>query len=398
MRAAKAMIRNALAARGYELRHARERPVALERPWALLCFHLPWVLTATDDLLARKGHSILWEDRELARVLWRLGYNVRGVHNLDASFVPDRPYEVALGLGDGLARLAPQLPGDCVKLLYSVYSEPAYHNAAEAARVRALNERRGAACRPRRAVRDPQAWQRALELCDAALLNGNEHTLATYPAAFRHKMRLVTTPGSYLGRSGKPVGAPVPPEREFLWFFGGGAAHKGLDLVLEVFARNPRLVLHVAGGDLQRDPAFVDAYRRELTACDNIRVYGRLEPPGREFAALVRRCCAFVAPSCAEAASAAVVTCLKAGLYPIVSRDCGVTLPPGAGTYLETCSVDEIEEAVLATHAMPAADLQEATAAAHADALRRYTPEAFTAAADAFLRAETRSAHDPPVR
>ncbi len=398
MQAAKVLIRSALAARGYELRNTRERPQALERPWALLGFHHPWVLTATDELLARKGHSILWEDRELARAFWRLGYNVRGVHNLATDFVPDRPYPVVLGLGEGLARLAPQLPSGCVKLLYCVYSDPLYHNAAEAARVRALNERRGAACRPRRAVRDPQAWRRALELCDAALLNGNEHTLATFPADLRHKLRLVATPGSSLGRSGKPLGAPVPPEREFLWFFGDGAVHKGLDLVLEVFARNPHLVLHVVGGDLPNDPAFVAAYRRELTACDNIRVYGRLEPPGREFAAVVRRCCAFVAPSCAEATSAAVVTCLKAGLYPIVSRDCGVTLPPGAGTYLETCSVDEIEQAVRTVHAMPAAELGAAISAAQADAAARYTPEAFTAAADAFLRAALPADHPPPVR
>ena len=97
-----------------------------------------------------------------------------------------------------------------------------------------------------------------------------------------------------------------------------------------------------------------------------------------------------MAPSCAESASAAVVTCLQVGLYPIVTRDCGVTLAAGAGTYLETCSTDEIEEAVLRVRGMPAADLQAAVAAAQADALSRYTPAAFRAGVDAFLLPATR--------
>ncbi len=388
MRAAKDVAKRLLAARGYEVRRLRPRgrPDTLERPWALLSFHRPWVLTADDDLLAHKGHAILRDDRELARALVAQGYNVRGVHWLDRGFHPDRPYEVVMDVGAGLERLARELPAGCVKLLYLIFSDPYYHNAAEQERVLALNERRGAACRPRRRIQEPEAIRRALDLCDAALLNGNEHTLATYPPEHHHKMQLVTSPGSFIGTHGKPPGALAPDEREFLWFFGAGAAHKGLDLVLEVFARHPELTLHVVGGALLQDPDFVRAYRRELTELENIHVYGQLPPNGRELAALTRRCCALVAPSCAEAGSPAVVTCLKIGLYPIVSRDCGITVPEGAGTLLETCSIDEIEDAVLRVHRLTAAELRTAVAAAQADALRRFTPEAYRRTVDHFLQ------------
>ncbi len=385
VRAAKRAVKRVLAACGYEIRNTRARPEALERPWALLSFHLPWVLTADDDHLARKGHAILWEDRELARSLWRSGYNVRAVHWTDTDYRPERAFSAVLDLGGNLARLDRDLPEGCAKLLYCVFSDPRHSNAAEAERVRALNERRGAACKPRRQIGRPEAFTRSLEICDAALLNGNEHTLATYPAELRHKMRLTTTPGSFIGANRKPYDALAPAEREFLWYFGVGAVHKGLDLVLEVFARHPELVLHVVGGDLPNDPDFVAAYRRELTTCDNIRVHGRLLPHGPAFAAVAARCCAFVAPSCAESASPAVVTCLKVGMYPIVSRDCGITLLPGAGRYLETCTVDEIEEAVLAARALPATDIRDATAAAQADAERRCSLDAFSRRADEFL-------------
>lgn len=388
MRAAKSALRRMLAARGYEIRNTRARPATLERPWALLGFHLPWVMTASDERIARKGHASLWEDREIARSLWKLGYNVRGTQWRDKAARPSRELAAVVDLGVHLARLDREgLPSGCAKLLYCVFSDPYYHNAAEAERVRAVGERRGAACTPRRQIGEPEAFRRSLEICDAALLNGNEHTLQTYPAEHRHKMWLISTPGSFIGPNRKHPAALVPTEREFLWHFGAGAIHKGLDLVLEVFARHPELVLHVVGGALRGDHDFVAAYRRELTGCDNIRVYGRLLPHSREFAAVASRCCAFVAPSCAEGTSPAVVTCLKVGMYPIVSRDCGVTLVPGGGKYLETCCLDEIEEAVLSTRAMPATDLHAAVAAAQADAHERYSPGAFRNRTLEFLRA-----------
>ncbi len=387
MEAVKGAVRRLLAACGYEVRSTRARPVALERPWALLSFHLPWVLAADDDHLARKGHAILWEDRELARSLWRSGFNVRAVHWSDTAFRPERTYSAVVDLGGNLARLGPELPEGCAKLLYCIFSDPHHNNAAERERVRALEARRGVTCKPRRQIARPDEFRRSLELCDAALVNGNEHTLATFPAEFRHKMRLTTTPGSFIGANRKPLGALVPEQREFLWYFGRGAIHKGLDLVLEVFARHPELVLNVVGGDLAREEDFAKAYRRELTSCKNIRVHGRLLPHSRAFAEVASRCFAFVAPSCAEAASPAVVTCLKVGMYPILSRACGITLPRGAGRYLDTCSIDEIEEAVLAARTQSKEDLRDATLASQHDVEERCSLEAFAMRADAFLKA-----------
>jgi hypothetical protein len=320
-------------------------------------------------------------------VLCDLGYNVRGIDWRDGDYRPDREFAAVVDIGTNLGRLVGDLPADCVKILYCTTSDPCYQNAAEAARVRALNDRRAAACVARRLFDDPGGVRRSLEVCDAALLDGNEHTLSTYPAALQPKMQLIGEPGSDIGVNRKLPEAFLPEEREFLWYFGAGAIHKGLDLVLEVFARHPDLVLNVVGNAPLREADFAEAYLRELTECPNIRVYGALMPDSTEFAAVARRCFAFVGASCSESTSSAVVTCLKVGMFPIISRDCGVTLPPGVGTYLETCSIEEIEEAVLAAYESPSAVLAEAVGAVQAMAHECYSRERFSSDLASFLSA-----------
>jgi hypothetical protein len=164
--------------------------------------------------------------------------------------------------------------------------------------------------------------------------------------------------------------------------------------VLEVFARHPELTLHIVGNAPLHEPDFARAYRRELTGCDNIRVYGALNPASREFALVAARCAAFVAPSCSESTSSAVVTCLKVGLYPIISRDCGFSLPGDCGTYLADCSVEEIERAVLEVCSRPAAELEEAIVAVQSLAHQQHSKRLFANRLRQFLQSALSGAAD----
>jgi hypothetical protein len=66
------------------------------------------------------------------------------------------------------------------------------------------------------------------------------------------------------------------------------------------------------------------------------------------------------------------------GLYPIVSRNTGITLPEGAGTYLETCSIPEIEAAASSLREMTSDDVRESIALTQTEAKRRYSRRAFS--------------------
>ena len=60
--------------------------------------------------------------------------------------------------------------------------------------------------------------------------------------------------------------------RQFVWFSGAGAAHKGLDLCLEVFKEKPDLTLHVIG-NLEQEPHFMRHYQSFLHL-NNIHYHG----------------------------------------------------------------------------------------------------------------------------
>jgi glycosyltransferase involved in cell wall biosynthesis len=321
------------------------------------------------------GHSNRWESREIARIFTRLGYVVDGISFKDSLFVPSMPYDVVFDISTNLQRLAPLMGSRTLKILHRTGSDAFYQNRAEMTRVKALEARRGMLYSPRKMVAYPDLERKSLEIADRCSLFGNQHTLETYPEEFRRKLTLLPVSGSELGGMTKRREDLVPPRREFLSFCGGGMVHKGLDLLLEVFAMNPQYTLNVVGNAQEAD--FHRIYEKELRTLPNIRCYGFLKPGSREFKKILRDTFCFLSPSCSEGMSSAVVTCMQAGLYPIISRDSGVTLPEGCGTMLETCSLEEITGSVEQVHQLDAKCLTRQTAMVQNYAWQTFTRERF---------------------
>ena len=137
----------------------------------------------------------------------------------------------------------------------------------------------------------------------------------------------------------------IPEERAFLFHAGSGAVHKGLDLVIEAFARHPELTLHITG-NYRHEPDFIDEYRAELEL-PNIHYHGWVVVASERFEEILSQCVAFVLPTCSEGQSPAAATCMALGLYPILSIYAGHDLPDGCGIRLSELTVDEVEEAIL---------------------------------------------------
>ena len=87
----------------------------------------------------------------------------------------------------------------------------------------------------------------------------------------------------------------------------------------------------------------------------------------------------FIAPSCSEAISTAVASCMQTGLLPIVSYDTGIDLPDGCGTYLRPCSVEEIRQAAVQAVGLDHRSLSEQISACQKMALQRYSRREFSA-------------------
>ena len=320
------------------------------------------------------GHSNKWESREIAHLLARRGYRITAIDWNDRISVPPGPFDCLFDIHANLPRFSAEFP-DSRRLLHLTGSFNPFQHDAEDARIGAFEARRGVTYPPQRHVPDLESYEESLRLSDVCSLIGNDWTLSTYPSSLRDKIQKVTVSVSQPLPIKKPRNY-IPTEREFVWFGGGGCVLKGLDLVLEAFARNSELVLHIVG-DIEGEPGFLEAYRREL-GLPNIFRHGYLDPGGSRFRRVVQRCVGFVAPSASESISTAAASCMYLGLYPLVSRNTGITLPDGAGTYLEKCTIEEIEAAALRLHAMSGEDIRESIALTQGEAMRRYSRRAFT--------------------
>jgi glycosyltransferase involved in cell wall biosynthesis len=333
-----------------------------------------------------KYHPSPWMSNQILSLFVKRGYTVDCIHYTNRHFIPEKKYDIIFALKCNLLRLvsfAKQDSDNILKIWHPDISSLEHNNSTEIKRIHDLEKRRpGALYFPKRQEPYERIEKRVMELSDHCVFLGNKHVLDTFPKEFHHKFTAITVAATpvYV----KQESEFVPKEREFLWHFGNGAVRKGLDLVLETFAKNPQWTLNVVGL-VGNEHDFMKIYHKELTELPNIKFRGYMKPGSKEFADILKRCICFIAPSCTESISVACATMMQAGLYPLVSYDTGIELPEGSGIYLEKCSIDEIEKKVEQIYNMESAELTRQINKTQKFALKEYSREKFTEDMDNFL-------------
>lgn len=322
------------------------------------------------------GHSNRWESLEMVDALLKKGYTVDLIDITNASFVPNRRYDYFVDNCHHMERLAPLLGAQCIKIFHATTAHWKFNNTAEAARFDALYARRGVRLTPDR----PMQPNRAIELCDAATLLGNDFTAGTYANSGKHMTRIpVSTTHTYPAPEQKDFAAA---KKNFIWFGGAGVIHKGLDLVVEAFAQMPELNLTICG-KIEGEKDFLKIYAREL-ALPNISVAGYMDPGSDAFKTTCDRSAALIYPSCSEGQAGSVVLAMHAGLIPVISRESGVDVED-FGVILVENTVAEIKKVAQELSNLPAATLKERAAATWRYARGHHTREKFSGAWRAFV-------------
>jgi Glycosyltransferase len=359
------------------------RPKNSEVKGRVLLSYLPYALLYDADDKFFEGHTNKWECREIARILQDAGYEVDAIHYQNTKFRPRKKYNILFDIDAVLQRLSPLLPVNCKKILHLTTSYSPYQNAAEQQRIKNLQQRRpNSTYTAKRQIKNPELSEKSLQLADYCSLIGTAHTLQTYPEKYHSKINLVTVTASVMDKI-KSAEEFVPAEKEFVWFAGGGAVHKGLDLLLEIFSRQPQFVLNIIGV-LSNETDFLKIYDKELHL-PNIHYHGPLNPNSEEFRAVVGKCFCFINPSCSESISTAAATCLVYGLFPLISRDTGIALPENCGRYLETCSLAEIEKNIREIYNLSDAELAGQIAITQQFARENFSREKFTTVMEKFF-------------
>jgi glycosyltransferase involved in cell wall biosynthesis len=347
------------------------RPTGAVRGRALLAHELAGLVLPA-DAPAPVGHNNIGEARAMRETLLRLGFAVDVISRERTRFRPRHRYDLFVGTRQNFARIAAGLNPDCIRVAHLDTAHWLVNNAAIFARELELRDRRGVAIDSHKFIQ----INRAIETADYATLLGNDFDFDSYAFAGKPVFQ-VPNPSAvtYPWVEDKDFAAAGG---RFLWIGSQGLVHKGLDLVLEAFARMPDLHLTVCG-PIREDRAFEAAYRRELYATPNIETLGWVDIASPAFADLCRRTAALVYPSAAEACCGTVVNSMQAGLIPIVSAGAGVDVDPDFGMVVGELSVEAVSQAVRSLAARPPADLAAMARRAWTVARDTYTVETYRA-------------------
>jgi glycosyltransferase involved in cell wall biosynthesis len=374
----KAIAKNILKRLGFEVRRTEawsyvQLPASRHpaRGTVLLAFVLePFLLQQGEQLSTR--HTNVVESLLIAEVLCHMGYAVDVIDYHDKAFVPKKDYSILISSRVCMARLAALVGPGCLKIVYVTVSHWLYNNSAVLARCREVLERRKVALSSYKQIEENYA----IESADFAIfLASNDFSLSSYQYAGKPFARVpLCTQRTYNWPEGKDLDTL---RRRFIWLGSQGFVHKGLDLVLEAFAAMPDYHLTVCG-PIHKEPDFDRAFAKELYRTANIKTVGFMDVSSQEFVDLAAEHVGLVYPSCAEGTSGGVLTCMQAGLIPVVTYGSGIDVSGGKGVVIEALTVEAVRAAVEQTAAMTEEELQVMARRAWQSARDNHTRERFS--------------------
>ena len=318
------------------------------------------------------GHTHFAESVLLAELLLGMGFAVDVIDYRNKTFIPQKKYDILISSRVSLEHYAILLHPCCLKILDVTVSHWLRTNAAAISRCLEVQPRRGVSLSSYKLVEEN--W--AVEHADFLIYRtGNNWVTDSYAYAGKPFARVpLCTHTVYPSPEGKDFNST---RQTFLWLGSHGLVHKGLDLVLEAFTGMPEFKLVVCG-PIKDEPEFEQAFERELYQTPNIETIGWVDIDSEKFREIAARCIALVYPSCAEGASGNVLTCMQAGLIPVISYPSCVDVSTGNGVQIQALEVGAVADAVRAVAAMSAANLESMAMRAWRFARDHHTHERFS--------------------
>ncbi len=316
-------------------------------------------------------HQNQWQVTELARIIGEMGYNVDVIDFRSVKEKAPRKYDLLVDIQPlaGRPRLK-WLKADAKKIVYLTGSESRWANAEEEKRRERVKATRHVTIPPER---EAAPLDKAVESFDASFMIGNAYNWQTYQRA-PEKM----PPVYYIPNGGSVPVHPGGDRRslhKFLFFASSGQVHKGLDLLLEVFANYcTDCELFVCSSYL-KEKVFCKAYEQELFHTPNIHPIGFVDIQGQQFAEITAACGYVIIPSCSEGQIGSVLYPMARGCVPILSRACGYD--EDEAIHLPDCNLDTIARYVKKYAEKDADWLAEKSLRCHEIVAQRYSREAF---------------------
>jgi len=349
--------------------------LAPERPpvgSVLIGYIIEPFLLSPDEAVSN-AHTHDWESLQIARTFVEMGYAVDVISYRNETFVPEKNYSVFIAARTNFERIACRLNEGCISIVHLDTAHWLFNNSAACSRLYELQSRRGVTLYNQKMIEEN--W--AIEHADCATVLGNQFTIETYEYAKKPIYRVpISSTSVYPWNDEKDYQAC---KKRFLWLGSTGFVHKGLSLVLETFATMPDYHLTVCG-PVEEEQKFKAAFYNELFETPNIETAGWVDVDSEQFIDIANNCAAVIYPSCSEGGGGSVITCMHAGLIPVVSYESSVDVEE-FGILLKDSTISEVRSALEQFSALEAVELKKMSRQSWEYARNNHTRETF---ADSF--------------
>lgn len=284
-----------------------------------------------------RNHSNQQEVVVMSNVLKVLGFSVDVIDFYSESNIDYSRYDLLIGFGSAFANSFLEMNFKGKRILHMTGANLNFSNQAEAWRARQLKERRGVLLAPRREAYWP--WMFSAINSDAIFVLGNSWTVSTYDGlnekVFRLPVPFVSPKISTIERDFETI------RKRFCWFAGSGALHKGLDLILDAIDQlGDDFHLDVCG-PIEQETDFLRLYDKSIFANPRVSFHGFIDVASQKMENLMLTNAFVVFPSCSEGGGSSVITCMAAGLIPVVTKEASVEIGD-FGILIESASVASI--------------------------------------------------------
>ena len=311
-----------------------------ERPWVItsyitLPYYFRWFRPYMLAHQNREGSLII---REAFR---ELGLNFLAVSSKKENvreYIDSSKVKIVFGIEPNFVNFSKLYP-KVTKVYFATGAYYKHQNDMIIKRTNEVNRKKHCSLQYSRLVSEHES----VKIADWIIQIGSKYTLETYPEEVHQKIRIVRQNTFEFLRYDEKIKTKNFDPRTFLWFGSTGAVLKGLDLVLDFFAKNNQYTLHVVG-PVEKD--FQQVYENELFHTQNIYFHGPLNINSRQLLKIAGEASFVVLPSASEGCPGSVLNMMRLGMVPIVSKYAAFDSIENFGFVTNDLSVEGLSKAI----------------------------------------------------
>jgi glycosyltransferase involved in cell wall biosynthesis len=292
------------------------------------------------------SHTNSFESMEIGKSINEAGFNVDIADYDYEGKIDYSSYDLIFGFGEPLINSFYQRVKKIITIYYGTGMQLITQNTNTLGRIKEVFDKKEVWLPGSGRIVD-KAWSIQTTLVDAMILLGNEEVTKTYSPYYKGKIYNIPASFYYVTNFEKIISSKDfnKAKMHFLWFGGSGLIHKGLDLLLDIFAKREDIHLHICG-PLEGEPEFKLTYSNELFNSANIHYHGFVLLNSDLYKELLQKCAFVVFPSCSEGGGASVLNvCGNGGLIPLLSKEASIDIDD-FGYIFDKINIDSIQSII----------------------------------------------------